>query len=280
MTLLLLILVWAAGSWAQPSATTVQNMRIYIITDLEGPAGVDSWTQTRVDGPAKEEAKIWLTDEVNAAVDGILDAAPQAVVDVWDGHGNGGILKDKLHAKARYLREENPLKALIPGAYTAVYFVGQHAMAGTPNAPLGHTYSSRTVAYYRLNGFFVGEFGARAALAGSRGIPVVFVSGDDKTVLEARAWIPDVVGVAVKQGRGLESADHLSRDEACRRIRLGAAEACRNNTAIQPIRLDPPYRLEIRYLEPKDPAVNQPGRTWIDSRTVILEAKDLAELPI
>src|SRR5512137_1969991 len=171
--------------------------RIYIITDLEGPAGVDSFKQTREDGPPREQARGWLTEEVNATVSGILDAAPKAIVDVWDGHGSGGILKAALHPQARYLRAENPRKTLVPGAYDAVFFVGQHAMAGTPFAPLAHTYSSKTIAYYRLNGFFVGEFGARAALAGSRKIPVLFISGDDKAIMEAQAWIPGIVGAAV-----------------------------------------------------------------------------------
>lgn len=179
--------------------TAASGPRFYIITDLEGPAGVDQWKQTREPGPAQEQARALLTDEVNATVSGILDAEPRAIVDVWDGHGSGGLLKEKLHPKASYTRDENPRKALLVDSYAAVFFVGQHAMAGTPLAPLAHTYSSRTIAYYRLNGLFVGEFGARAALAGSRGIPVVFVCGDDKTVLEAQAWVPGIVGVAVKR---------------------------------------------------------------------------------
>ena len=254
--------------------------RYYIITDLEGPAGVDNWKQTRETGTAQEQAKQWLTAEVNAVVSGIFDAEPRAQVDVWDGHGSGGILKDKLHFRARYVREENPRKALVAGAYDAVFFVGQHAMSGTPNAPLAHTYSSKTIAYYRLNGFFVGEFGARAALAGSRGIPVVFVSGDDKAVLEAQAWVPNIVGAAVKKGQGLESAKHLSHDEACTLLRERAAEACRKRAQIAPVRLEGPYRLEIRYYEPLKSSTTQPGRRQIDSRTVELTTEDLAALPI
>jgi D-amino peptidase len=267
------------GCTAQPVAPA-SGPRFYIVTDLEGPAGVDHWKQTREAGPAQEEAKQWLTGEVNATVSGILDAEPEAVVDVWDGHGAGGLLKEKLHPKARYLRDEKPRKALVAGAYTAVFFVGQHAMAGTPLAPLAHTYSSRTIAYYRLNGFFVGEFGALAALAGSRGIPVVFISGDDKAVLEAQAWVPKIVGVAVKQGRGLESANHLSHEEACHLLRQRAAEACRNRSGIAPVHLEGPYRLEIRYYEPLKSGVDQPGKKQIDSRTIEQEAPDLAELPI
>ena len=267
------------GCNAQPVAP-VSNPKFYVITDLEGPAGVDHWKQTREAGPAQEKAKELLTDEVNATVSGILDAEPEAVVDVWDGHGSGGLLKEKLHPKARYLREERPRRVLVPGAYDAVFFVGQHAMAGTPMAPLAHTYSSRTIAYYRLNGLFVGEIGALVALAGSRGIPVVFIAGDDKAVLEAQAWVPGIVGVAVKQGRGLESAIHLSHEEACRLLRQRAAEACRNRAAIAPVRLEPPYRLEIRYYEPVKSITDQPGKKQIDSRTIQQEATDLAELPI
>jgi D-amino peptidase len=267
------------GCTTQPVAPA-SSPKFYIITDLEGPAGVDHWKQTREPGPAQEEARVWLTEEVNATVSGILDAEPEAVVDVWDGHGSGGLLKERLHAKTRYLREERPRKVLVPGAYDAVFFVGQHAMAGTPMAPLAHTYSSRTIAYYRLNGLFVGEIGALVALAGSRGIPVVFIAGDDRAVVEAQAWVPGIVGVAVKQGRGLESAIHLPHEQACRLLRQRAAEACRNRAAIAPVSLEPPYRLEIRYYEPLKSSVDQPGKIQIDSRTIQQEAADLAELPI
>jgi D-amino peptidase len=153
-------------------------------------------------------------------------------------------------------------------------------MAGTPNAPLAHTYSSKTIAYFRLNGNFVGEFGARAALAGSRGIPVIFIAGDDKAVLEARAWVPNIVGVAVKQGRGIEAAEHLSHEEACRQLRKGAAVGCRKRSTIAPVKLEPPYHFEVRYYEPLKSSTTQPNRRQIDSRTIQQEAQDLTELPI
>lgn len=273
-------IVLTALGCAQQSAAPAAGPRFYIVTDLEGAAGVDHWTQTREAGPAQDAARGLLTDEVNAAVSGILDAEPRASVDVWDGHGPGGLVKDKVDSRARYLREERPRKAFVAEAYDAVFFVGQHSMAGTPMAPLAHTYSSRTIAYYRLNGVFVGEFGALVALAGSRGIPVVFVAGDDKTVLEAQAWVPGIVGAAVKQGRGLESAIHLSHEDACRLVRQGAAEACRKRAGMKPVCLEAPYRLEIRYYEPLKAFVEQPGKTQIDSRTIQQEAADLAELPI
>ena len=46
-------------------------MKIYILTDLEGPAMVSRFNQTREEGPQKRTAMKLLTWEVNAAIDGI-----------------------------------------------------------------------------------------------------------------------------------------------------------------------------------------------------------------
>ena len=53
-------------------------MKIYILTDLEGPAMVSRFNQTREEGPQKQVAMKLLTWEVNAAIDGILDVDPRA----------------------------------------------------------------------------------------------------------------------------------------------------------------------------------------------------------
>ena len=41
---------------------------IFLVTDLEGVAGVDSWEQTRGMGSRHEEATALATDEVNSVV--------------------------------------------------------------------------------------------------------------------------------------------------------------------------------------------------------------------
>ncbi|MBN1421197.1 MAG: M55 family metallopeptidase [Planctomycetes bacterium] len=279
-TIAILAALLAAAPAETVPAPSERGPRIHVITDLEGVAGVERWEQTRVDGPLKRQAMELLTDEINAVVDGIIDAAPGAVIDVWDGHGNGGIVRERFSPKANYFREGNSKKALAEGDYDAVFFVGQHAMAGTPLAPLAHTYSSRSIAYYKLNGVFVGEFGARTLLAGAHDVPVVFISGDDKAVLEARVWVPGIVGVAVKEGLGIERARSLSHEESLKVLRAGAAEAIRRIGDISAVRMEGPYRLEIRYLEPRKPEPDREGRRTIDSRTIELEAKDLADLPI
>jgi D-amino peptidase len=258
-------------------------MRAYIITDLEGVAGVQRWAQTRESGPLKEQAVRLLTAEVNAAADGILDAVPDADIVVWDGHGSGGLDVEKLHPGARFI-PRGPIAPpyFLDEGFDALYFVGQHAMAGTPGAPLSHTYSSRTTEYRKLNGIEMGEFGLRAALAGSLGIPTVFLSGDDKAVAEAQALVPALYGAAVKQGRGIEMAIHLSPQRAQELIRHTISEATRHIADIPPFVIDPPYEQEICLLKNVDVTSYQrhPGVEQLDDRTFRLRSSDICDLMV
>lgn len=216
--------------------------------------------------------------EVNACVEGIRSIDAAAHIDVWDAHGSGGLFPADI-LNANYIpHTEKPFTAI--NTYDALLFVGQHAMAGTPFAPLCHTYSSLHIAYYRLNGYFVGEFGARAFVAGSFGVPTIFLAGDDKAVHEAQVLIPEIETVAVKWGKGFEAAVHRTSAEACDLIRSGAAQAVRRMAQIPPLTgLTPPYRLEIRYYEPFDRAKKEkPGVTILDDRTLVVEAETLADL--
>jgi D-amino peptidase len=154
-------------------------------------------------------------------------------------------------------------------------------MAGTPNAPLAHTYSSKTVEHYKLNGAPVGEFGMRAYMAGTLfDVPVAFLSGDDKAVVEAQALVPDLVGVATKMGTGLESAISLGPGKARRLIQKGAARAAKRvlKGKIAPVKLDPPYEWEIRVLEGQDQSLagylRREGAAQLDSRTAVIRTDD------
>ena len=258
-------------------------MKLYIITDLEGPAMVSRFSQTRDyedDPERKREAMTLLTGELNAAIDGILDVDPEAEVIVWDGHGNGGIDVMAFHPQAKLIAR-GPIKPpyYLDGSFDALLFVGQHAMAGTPEAPLCHTYSSRTIEYYKINGRFVGEFGARAMMAGTFGVPTIFVSGDDKAVDEARALVPNIYGAVVKWGLGRELALHLSPEAARRRTREVAAEAVRHLNEIPPVQTEPPYEQEIRVYEGISigPYL-EAGAERIDDRTVVFRSDDICDL--
>ncbi|MFD1675207.1 M55 family metallopeptidase [Alicyclobacillus fodiniaquatilis] len=255
----------------------------FIITDLEGPAEVDSFKQTRPGDGTPEQiqnAKERLAREVNACIQGIRYVYPDCRIDVWDGHGPGGLNRENL-VGGNYLREGHPYKEL--KGYDALLFVGQHAMAGTINAPLCHTYSSRTIAYYKLNGIFIGEFGARALLAGLQNVPTIFLSGDDKAALEARMFIPEIETAIVKHGLGIESASHLSSDKACSVIREGATRAVKRISEIPPFsQIASPFVLEIGYLNPLQEGEGAKGPTVerINDRTIRIYGDDLRDFPV
>jgi D-amino peptidase len=225
-------------------------MKWYILTDLEGPCRVDTWKQTYPDEPTPDKlaARAFLTAEVNAALAGLHDADAEAQVYVWDGHGNGGIDYRLLDGRAWLISGRVGPPYGLDASFAGLLFVGQHAMAGTPAAPLCHTYSSRTVEFYELNGRPVGEFGCRAAMAGADGVPTIFLAGDDKAALEAEAFVPGIVTVTTKIGLGIEAAMHRPPDLVHAEIRAGCAEAVSKRAEIAPTVLSTPYHLRSRVL--------------------------------
>ncbi|WP_114578714.1 M55 family metallopeptidase [Saliphagus sp. LR7] len=258
----------------------------FIVTDIEGVAGIDSFETTRTtDEATKAPAMDQLAREVAAAVEGIRSVHPDATVDVWDGHGTGGLRAADV-TEATYLADGKPYFDI--EGYDGVLFVGQHAMAGTIGAPLCHTYSSRDVAHYRLNDVLIGEFGARALVAGRQGVPTIYLSGDNKAALEARMFVPKIVTTAVKSGEGRQAATHLDRREACEAIRADVASAVECSMEPDPFNtLAPPYTLEIRFRDsiPDEAIDDRWGDddvtvTRVDDRTVHIESDAIDDLPL
>ncbi len=256
-------------------------MKIMIHTDLEGAARVFSFAQCLDNAnPEKRVAMRFLTAEVNACVDGILDEDPAAEIVVRDGHGPGGIDFETLTDKASLISGKGKGGVGFDSSYDAMFIVGQHSMEGTKGGNLCHTYSPDEIESWRLNGAFIGEFHIHAYQAGTvHGVPVALLSGDEAAVAEAKALIPGIVGVAVKKGFGRESAQSKSPGEARKLIRAGAAEAVRRVRAkkIPPVRIEPPYMLEIRSFEGKEACLEtylKRGGERVDSRTVVIRSAD------
>lgn len=215
-------------------------MKIYLMTDLEGVAGViDSVNWCRWDSRYYDQAKELLTLEVNAAVEGFLAGGATEIL-VCDGHGSGAINPSLLHQKASFSRG---WASGWPGALTerfdAVAWVGQHAKAGSEYAHLAHTQSMSYIDL-SINDVSIGEFGQFAMCASELGIRAIFGSGDEAFAQEALALLPGIETVAVKKGlkpgKGDEltpeqyrrrnvAAIHLSPREARQRIREGAERA-------------------------------------------------------
>jgi D-amino peptidase len=262
------------------------NKKILMMTDLEGVAGVVSFEdQTGPSGRYYEAAKKLLTAEVNAAVDGLLQAGVEEVL-VVDGHGPGAIQFEDLHPAARLLhgRPLAPWASLarIFETYDASIIVGQHAMAGVRTGNMNHTQNSRAIDYYKLNGRKIGEIAQWALYCGALGVPLIFLSGDEDACGEAQALIPGIVTAAVKQGLGRGSAISFSAPEAQRRIRAGAKQAVeqQDSSPILPLVWAGPYELEIRYFTSSDADARaaQPGLDRIDDQTVRIAGASIIDI--
>jgi D-amino peptidase len=122
-------------------------------------------------------------------------------------------------------------------------------MAGVPDGNLNHTQNSRAIISISLNGKLIGETGQFALLAGSYGVPVIFLSGDEAGCREAAALLPGITTVAVKQGLGRNSAVSIGAVRAREMIREGAVKAVERHRAspLAPLSWPGPYVLEKRY---------------------------------
>ncbi|HOJ40091.1 MAG TPA: M55 family metallopeptidase, partial [bacterium] len=197
------------------------------------------------------------------------------------GHGAGGLLLEELHPQAKliprgFIRSPYTLDE----GYQAMLMVAQHARAGTPGATLAHTYSSRSVYRYWLNGQEVGEIGLRAYVAGSLGVPVIFVSGDQAACQEASDLISGVETVVVKRGLHQELAITLTPQKACELIRQGAARAVRGREKVKPVFPPPPYVFRAQFLSTtivEEFCALHRELTRVDAYTVEARGEDLVE---
>ena len=163
-------------------------MRIYVVCDIEGVAGViDHRLQCCEGGTYYGQARRLATLELNALVEGALEGGATGTV-AWDGHClfPGSIDPELLHPECKLVMgagDGGPVG--LDGSYDALFQCGLHAMRGTSRALMSH-------GGWELNVRRIGEIGASALKAGHHGVPFVFISGDRSAVEEARALVPDV----------------------------------------------------------------------------------------
>ena len=150
-----------------------RRVKVFIVSDMEGVAGIVKWQQT--DGKEAKasyhEGRELYTEEINAAVRGAKAAGAKQIV-VMDCHGAGGeytfnsLIPDKLDPDCEFVVQNDwtEYTELLEQGCDAALFVGMHAMAGTPDGVLAHTVSGSSWWRLRFNGVEVGETGINAAL--------------------------------------------------------------------------------------------------------------------
>lgn len=250
-------------------------MKIYIIQDEEGAAGVVRWEDKRAEGQTRE-ALLEMTLEVNAAVEGALQAGATEVY-VHESHP---FAYSELHRDVRCVRGH--WVPLIDSSFAGVFFVGQHARARTVNGVLAHSYSSKAIREMRLNDQPIGEMGFLATLAGRHGVPVGLVTGDRATTEEARQLLRDVETTAVKEGLGVTSAVCLSAVRAQEMIRQAARRATERfqRREFPPYVVNPPFALTIDFLraDVAERCTVFPGVEQLDITTVRYTSQEFMDI--
>jgi D-amino peptidase len=258
-------------------------LKVYISVDIEGIWGVVQADQTMADSRDYGLARKWMVQDVNAVIEGLLEAGATEIV-VNDSHGGmRNIIADELHPKASLISGAPKPLAMMQGiedTFAACIFVGYHAKAGTTSAILDHTISGGSVRAVRVNGIELPELGINGALAGYFKIPVIMLSGDEETCQQAKSILgSEIVTVAVKQGIGRYAAILLPAEEARKRLKEGAKEALLKRDKIPIFRLNPPFNFELELLNSSQAEMPSqlPQVKRTAPRTVAFSANDYLE---
>jgi D-amino peptidase len=256
--------------------------KIFISADFEGAVGVVDPRQCFPGHPWFETARRLWTSQINAVVDGALDAGADEVL-VNEAHAEMNYLDmERLHPRAGlvsgYVKIDNQMHGL-DSSFAGAIVLG-HAQAGTRNGVLAHTYVMRDVVEIRLNGSPIGEFGLSCLWAAYYRVPVILAVGDDQYGEEACRTIPGIEIAVVKRGLSAYSAHHLPLEQADRLVREAASRAVAGCDLLRPPALPEHFRMEIEFVLPQaaDLCAFIPTVERVDGRTIAFESDDYRAL--
>jgi D-amino peptidase len=265
------------SAWAQAP----KGKKVLMITDMEGVDGIfDSELQCEPwKSPRWEESRKLLTEEVNAAAEGLFAGGATDVI-VWDGHDGSRTLSVlDIHPRVRLLTG-TPVPFALPfdSSVSALIFIGQHAMAGAKDGILTHTMSSQGVQNWWANGKPIGEIGTWTMVAGEAGFPTIMVSGDTAACKEYLDLVPNGECAEVKSGVSRNAGYMLPHAAATALIQAKARRAMERLGEIKPYKIAGPVELRIESTtSAQRPHRPRPGVEQVDSRTWSYRAKTFTE---
>lgn len=266
-------------------------MKVYVVCDLEGTAGVvDFKQQCNPNEKYYQQAIRLATLELNALVDGAMEGGATEIY-AWPGHWvfPGGIDFELLHPECKLVMHAGDMGPVgFDGSFDAMFQCGLHAMAGAEGGVLSHSFMP-PIQNVWLNDIKIGEIGMNMLGFGELDIPCVFVSGDLAAVNEAKALVPDIECAVVKWGLeerekhgalSIRKATSLSSAKAREVIREKVRIAIKRTDDIKSFRLNPPYTLKIQYIESKyaDQLAQHEGVKRVDQTTVAQVRDKLSDL--
>jgi len=118
-------------------------VRVHVISDMEGVAGLVKWEQVAGGEKLYDDGRVLYTEEINAAVRGAKAAGATEIV-VMDCHGAGegwtfnSLIPEELDPSCEFVvqNEWTEYVDYLEGGVDGALFVGMHAMAGTADGVL------------------------------------------------------------------------------------------------------------------------------------------------
>lgn len=229
-----------------------KKLKVFISVDMEGIAGIVHGDHTSSSGKDYGIARRWMTEEVNAAIRGALEAGATEIV-VNDSHGSmRNVIASELNPAAFLMTgSPRPLSMMqgIDQSYDAVIFIGYHARAGTKDGVLDHTISGGTIYSIKVNGSEMSEAELNALIAGWHDVPVVLIAGDAEICKQTKKSLGGELEVAiVKRAVGRYAAKTLTPQNAQELIQKKTKIALEKRNKIKPFKQKPPYRFDVNFL--------------------------------
>ena len=257
-------------------------MKIYISADIEGVAGVSSFTQGQSGNPEYERARRLMTEEVNAAVSGSF-AGGASEVTVADSHGAmQNLIAELLDPRVIVVSGRRRPLSMVDGLsrdHQGLILLGYHA-AASRRGVLAHTISSNAFSRIEINGVVAGEPTLFAGHAAELGVPLLAVTGDDCLAIEIAEQFPTARSIVVKTSLGAEAIRGLtpqaSRAKIAEEIRAAVVDA---NIQVAMPPSQPPLNSKVCFQKQiyADAAGLLPWIDRLDATTVSFRTTNYAE---
>ncbi len=257
-------------------------MKVYISVDIEGVAGISHWDEATKKHPDYPQFRDEMTREALAACEGAIEAGASEIL-VKDAHDSGrNIRGEELPECAQLIHgwSGHPFSMIqeMDESFAAAVFIGYHSRAGAEGNPLAHTMSTN-VGLLKINGQAISEFMLHSYAAATLGVPVVFVSGDERLCADVRDFNPASRTLAVTRGVG-NSTVSLAPSLARRLIREGVAASLKGELAKAKIALPRNFDVELTFNVPTRAyrASWYPGAKAAGDNTIRLETDNFLDV--
>jgi len=252
---------------------------------MEGSTGVVSAEQVTFGKPEYEFGRRMQLHDTMAAVSAALRWGADFVT-VNDSHDRMINLDLSMFPSEVSLISGSPkILGMVEGVsgHDAAIFIGYHAMAGTEKAVLDHTYNSKVVYGFKVNGIRLGETGLNALFCGALEVPVSMVAGDTAACLEASSLLGGtLVTCALKDGLGRNAALTKTPDETAallsEAVKKALDAAAEGKSPV--LKMEAPYKAELTFhtTAQADAAGLVPGSERVSGRTMVFTTEDIFEI--